>query len=222
MKILLVEDDLDILAQLRNCLESEGFQVECCTDGRQAIELGLENDYHAAILDPGLPIFAGEQVIARWRARGRRFPILIITGTRTAPDQVRELIRLGVSQYIAKPVIDLDILVEWVRAIASAPRVNFGNVLRYNDTELDQANHLVRRRNKRVDPGLSREEFAVLRELLIAAGEPLTPIELADRALDQREGPKDALIPTYVQRIRRKTDNNIIVTVGGGRGYAAG
>ncbi|KPF62626.1 hypothetical protein IP88_14350 [alpha proteobacterium AAP81b] len=223
MKILLVEDDPDVQAPILERLRSEGFEVDACADGQTAIDLGLENDYHAVLLDPGLPIFSGEQVIKRWRGAGRTFPIIVVTATRTMSDQVRELIRLGANQYIGKPIIDYDILVEWVRSFSNARGgVAGGAIVAHGDIEVDTTTFTVRLRGKRVSPGLSNDEFAILRELVLAAGHPLTPVELASRALDEREGPKDALVATYVQRIRRKLGNAAITTAGGGRGYAAG
>ncbi len=225
MRVLVVEDEPDLQGQIVDRLRREGFDVDACADGQTAIDLGLENDYHAVLLDPGLPVFSGELVIKRWRAKGRNFPIIIITGTRTMSDQVRELIRLGANQYIAKPILDFDILIEWVHSFSNARGgLAGGTVLTHGDIEIDTVNFTVRVGGRRPPKGLSNDEFAVLCELVRAAGQPLRPEDLAARAFKPSDGEKDkvALVATYVQRIRDKIGKNSIITAGGGRGYAAG
>lgn len=218
MKVMLAEDDPDIRGALGSLLKENGFLVDACADGQEAMTLGLENDYSVVILDPGLPTFSGEQIIQRWRREGRAFPIIIVTGTRYAPDQVRELIKLGIDQYVSKPIADLNILLDWVRSRANSSRVsNNGVVIKRGDLAIDTENYIVKFKEKRIK--LSESEFLVLRELALSDGTPLTARDISGRCLDESEGSKEELVRTYIDRIRRKFGFNIIVTASGAKGY---
>lgn len=220
MKILLIEDDPDNQAALLAHMQGEGWLVDVCGDGEAAIEMGLQNDYHAVVLDPGLPIFSGEQVLKRWRTAGRNFPVLVVTGTRKLSDEWRELIRLGANNITQKPVMDYGVLLEWVRSMGnSISVVAGGSTLRHGDFEVDTVSEIVIYKGKKTPKALSGEEFAVLVELLRAGGSPLTPAQISERALDESNGPKDMNVPIYISRIRDKIDLKAISTARKGRGY---
>jgi len=216
---MLAEDDLDIQETLADLLRREGFTVDACSNGEQAITLGLTHDYHAVILDPGLPIFSGEQVLERWREKGRRFPVIVVTGTRYMREDIRNLIRLGMSNYTQKPVADLGILIEWVKSYAQTVKgVSGGATLVHGEIHIDTENEAVRYKGRRIV--LSRNEFIVLRELALAAGSPLTARALANRCFADEDGAKELDVRTYIQRIRTKFGAPVIVKAGSARGYA--
>ncbi|HVJ28465.1 MAG TPA: response regulator transcription factor [Vicinamibacterales bacterium] len=216
MRVMLAEDDPDIQETLAALLRDEGFTVDACSNGQEAMTLGLNHDYHAVILDPGLPIFSGEQVLARWRERGRRFPVIVVTGTRYMREDVRNLIRLGMSHYTQKPVADLGILIEWVKSFANGDHGG-GDTLVHGEIVIGVQDEVVRYKGRRVT--LSRNEFLVLLELVRAAGSPLTVRMLASRCFADDTGAKDLDIGTYVKRIREKFGAQVIVRAGAARGY---
>jgi two-component system OmpR family response regulator len=221
MRVMLAEDDPDIRMTLEGLLKENGFIVDACSDGQEAMTLGLENDYSVVILDPGLPTFSGEQIIVRWRREGRGFPIIIITGTRYARDQVRELIKLGIDQYVSKPIMDYGILIDWVKTRSNSSRVaKDGSIIRRGDLEIDTENYIVRYKDKRIK--LSESEFLVLRELALSDGSPLTARSLSSRCFDEAEGSREELVRTYVDRIRKKFGFNIVTNASGAKGYLLG
>jgi two-component system response regulator PhoP len=88
MKLLVVEDDADLRRQLVSGLESRGYTVEETADGQEALYLGSEFSYDLAIVDLGLPSLSGVELIRRWRAEERNFPILILTARSDWQDKV--------------------------------------------------------------------------------------------------------------------------------------
>lgn len=224
MRALLVEDDPDIHEQLLVRLKNEGFVVDSCTDGAEAIEFGLENDYSVVLLDCGLPLFSGEQVIKRWKDRGRTFPIIVITGTRKMRDDVHDLIKLGVDLLFQKPIIDYDQLMTWVktRANSSRPLVH-GTVIQHGSLVMDTEQATVRLSGKlcRVSPA----EFTILRALLLEQGRPLTARQIAGKCAfpdrnDDLKPVNEESVPMHIKHIRGKLGDQVVRTVGGGRGYA--
>lgn len=180
---------------------------------------GLENDYAVVILDFGLPNFSGEQLMQRWNSHGRKFPVIAVTGTRNTREQVKELIRLGVDQYVQKPVLDYGILIDWVksRANSSSAAGAQGVIIRRGELELDTDNFVTRYQGKRIE--LSPAQFQVLRVLALSEGAPLGARIIASRCFDDRDGSKEMQVRTHIARIREKFGFAIIRNVGAAQGY---
>jgi DNA-binding response OmpR family regulator len=217
MRVMVAEDDPRIQVALKELLEKQDFVVDVCSDGRQALEAGLANEYHAVVLDPGLPTFSGEYIIKRWNEKGRRFPILVYTGTRNEWEDIKEFIEAGISQHMAKPG-DYRLLVEWVKSLArTAPRIAQSQTLRQGKLEMDIDNGVVRFDSKRVR--MPDAEFAVLRELMLSGGQPMTCKAIAARVYGEADEANEAQVRTNINRIRDRVSETIIVNVSNKRGY---
>lgn len=218
MKVLLAEDDPEIRGTLVALLEENGFIVHACADGEEALNHGLENDYAVVLLDFGLPVFSGEQIMARWKRAGRRFPVLAVTGTRTLREEVRELIHLGIDQYVQKPVLDYSILIDWVKARANSGSAGgHGTLIRRGELELDTENLITRFKGKRIE--LSPSQFQVLRVLALNEGPPLSCRTISSRCFDEADGSKEMQVRMHIARIREKFGFNIIANVAAAQGY---
>ena len=79
MRILVVEDEVELREQLQQMLQQTGYAVDTAADGRDALFMGREYPFDLAVVDIGLPLMNGVEVIQEWRNLGRRFPILILT-----------------------------------------------------------------------------------------------------------------------------------------------
>ena len=102
MRILLVEDESHLAAQLRQTLEEAGYVVDTAGNGRDAWQLGGEQTYDVVVLDLGLPVLDGLSVLKRWRSEGMVTPVLILT----ARDQWHEKVAgidAGADDYLTKP-----------------------------------------------------------------------------------------------------------------------
>ena len=102
MRILIVEDEPNLLRQLKTGLESAGYAVDTATDGEEGLYLGNTEAYDAVILDLGLPEIDGLTVLDRWRKEGRIMPVLVLTARDSWSDKVAGL-DAGADDYLAKP-----------------------------------------------------------------------------------------------------------------------
>lgn len=80
MRVLIIEDEAPLLQRVAAQLRDQGYAVDTAADGRNGLYLGQEYPLDAAVVDLGLPDLSGIEVIRRWRAGGRRFPVLILAG----------------------------------------------------------------------------------------------------------------------------------------------
>src|SRR5574337_1937955 len=102
MRILVVEDEPTLREQLVSAIADAGHTVEAAGDGAEGHYLGDVEDFDAVVLDLGLPVLDGLSVLRRWRAAGRRMPVLILTA-RSAWDEKVAGIDAGADDYLAKP-----------------------------------------------------------------------------------------------------------------------
>lgn len=102
MRLLLVEDDKALNAQLTVQLQRAGYAVDAATDGREGLYLGREHAYDAAVIDLGLPELDGLQLIRQLRAEAVNFPILVLTARGRWQDKVEGL-EAGGDDYLVKP-----------------------------------------------------------------------------------------------------------------------
>src|ERR1700737_2227738 len=102
MRVLVVEDDVDLNRQLVTALKEAGYAVDAATDGEEGHFLGAPDPYDAVVLDIGLPVMDGISVLEQWRREGRRMPVLILTARDRWSDKVQG-IDAGADDYVAKP-----------------------------------------------------------------------------------------------------------------------
>lgn len=102
MRLLLVEDDARLGPQLRSALQSAGYAVDLSTDGVDAEALGDIEPYDLVVLDLGLPGRSGLEVLANWRQRGNRIPVVVLTARGSWQEKV-EGFKAGADDYVGKP-----------------------------------------------------------------------------------------------------------------------
>ena len=102
IRILVVEDDPQIARQLSTALMAAGYEVDCAQDGAHGLTLGQSGNFAAAILDLGLPVLSGMEVLRHWRDKGIVMPVLILTARDHWADRVAG-IDAGADDYVVKP-----------------------------------------------------------------------------------------------------------------------
>ena len=213
MRILLVEDDRDLAAQIERLLVQEGYAVDRATDGPEALAMGLEAPYAAVVLDPGLPGMDGLTVLKRWRAAGLSMPVIVLTASRTEIADMREGVRAGATNYLLKPV-DNELLLDWVRGVVNSAGPNSrGTEIVRGDLRIDTVTFKVW-----LGPELMRltpTEYRILLCLAVASGRPMQSQEIVERGFDSESSKTAAEIPVYVSRLRDKLGRRAIETVHG-------
>ena len=215
--LLLVEDDRALSAMLVELFTGEGYRVETAFDGQQGMHLGLTGNYDAIILDRGLPVMDGADLVALLRSRGIATPALILTARGSVEDRVEGL-DAGAQDYLVKPFEVIELLAR-VRALLRH-NDDAATVVQAGGLRLDLLTRRVGGATPEgVDVELSDRESALLATLMGAPGLVFSRAQLLDRAFDGAES--DGTIDLYVHYLRRKLGRQVIRTVHGS-GYRYG
>ncbi len=213
MRILLAEDDVLLGDGLRAGLRQQGFVVDWVRDGLAAErELCAPGQpYAAAVLDLGLPLKDGLDVLARLRHEQITLPVLVLTARDAVPERIRGL-DLGADDYVVKP-IDLQELGARLRALVRRAHGQTQELLRVQDLVLDPAARTVQRGARPVP--LSTREFDLLQVLMLAAGRVLSREQLAQQLYSWGQEVESNAIEVHVHHLRRKLGSDLIQTVRG-------
>lgn len=211
MRILLVEDDPLLGDGLRAGLRQRGFQVDWVRDGVAAGRELHAEPYVAAVLDLGLPLKDGLQVLAEARRDGISLPVLVLTARDALPERVRGL-DIGADDYVVKPV-DLDELAARLRALVRRAHGQPRERLAMQDVVLDPAARTVTRAGEPVP--LSTREFDLLHALMLNAGRVLSRQQLEQRLYSWGKEVESNAVEVHVHHLRRKLGAALIQTVRG-------
>jgi two-component system OmpR family response regulator/two-component system response regulator QseB len=215
MRILIVEDDPLLGDGLRAGLRQLGFQVDWVRDG-QAAERELRNASHdAAVLDLGLPMKDGMDVLHAVRAEGVKLPVLVLTARDAVSDRIRGL-DLGADDYVLKAV-DLHELAARLRALVRRAHGVAEQQLALDGVVLDAAKRLVTLAGEPVN--LSARKFDVLHALMLADGRVLSREQLEQRICGWGQEVESNAVEVHIHHLRRKLRPTLIQTVRG-IGYA--
>jgi len=213
MRVLILEDDEELAEQIAAMLRDEAFAVDVIHDGEEGYEMGLDADYDAVILDPGLPTMDGFSVLKRWRDRGKRMPVIVLTGSRKEIGDMKEGVRAGATNYLTKPV-DLELLLDWLRGVVnSAGPVTQKPVLEHGSLRIDTQALKVWKDGAPVK--LTPTECWLLHYLVVHAGRPVSADELVNHNFDGDIVKTANDVPVYISRLRDKLGKTTIETVFG-------
>jgi DNA-binding response OmpR family regulator len=211
MRILLAEDDPLLGDGLRAGLRQLGFQVDWVRDGQAAERELRAQPYAAAVLDLGLPLMDGMEVLAAIRRAGVALPVLVLTARDAVPDRIRGL-DLGADDYVVKPV-DLNELAARLRALVRRAHGQPQERLTAQDVVLDPAARTVLRGGMPVV--LSGREFDLLHALMLNAGRVLSREQLEQHLYSWGREVDSNAIEVHIHHLRRKLGNALIRTVRG-------
>jgi len=205
VRLLIVEDEVDLATALRVGLRREGYAVDVVNDGASALERLSHTPYDIVCLDVGLPDIDGISVCRELRAMppfDSELPprVLMLTARTGLEDRVAGL-DAGADDYLAKP-FSFSELAARVRALLRRDTVNPGAVIRHGDIELDAARFEARRGDARLD--LTAKEFALLRYLILHPGQVLTQERLLEHVWDEQADPFSNTVRVTVSNLRRK------------------
>jgi two-component system OmpR family response regulator len=208
MRVLLVEDDRRIAADIVHTLEASGYVVETVTDGEEAWFRGDTEDYGAVILDLGLPTMDGLFVLKRWRASGRRMPVLILTARGSWSERV-DGIDAGADDYLPKP-FRMEELLSRLRAIVRRSSGQASSTISVGDVTLDERQMKVSVRG--VPIALSPLEYRAVAYLLMRRGRVISQHELDENVYGHGEEHGSNALEVLIGRVRRKLGIDLIET----------
>ncbi len=211
MRILLVEDEPTLAAQLRQALGAAGYAVDHADNGRDAWFMGGVQPYDAIVLDLGLPVLDGLTVLRRWRSEQMMAPVLILT----ARDQWHEKVTgidAGADDYLTKPFHAEELLAR-VRALIRRASGQASSVLQCGPILLDTRSARVSVDGLPVS--LTSHEFKLLSYLMHHPNQVLSRSELSEHLYAQDSDRDSNTIEVFVARLRKKLPAELIETVRG-------
>lgn len=200
MRILLVEDDVQLAESLTEVLTAQRYTVDAVKDGEAGWERVTTHDYDLVLLDVTLPKLDGLSFCQRVRSRGYLSPILMLTARDTSIDKVTGL-DAGADAYMVKP-FNLEELLAQIRALLRRGSVAAAPVLTWGPLRLDPGSYQVT--YNKLPIRLTPKEFALLELLLRNGSRVLSRAVIIDRIWSWENGPTEDTIKTHIKSLRSK------------------
>ncbi len=207
MRILIVEDEPDLLRSLAQALREEGYAVDTANNGEDGLFKAENFDYDAVVLDVMLPKLDGWEILKRLR-KSKKTPVLMLTARDQTRDRVKGL-DTGADDYMVKP-FDLPELSARLRALIRRSANLTTNLIEIGDVKIDTAARKVFRAEKPVE--LTAREYALLEFLALHRGEVVTRTQLYEHLFDENDSTLSNLLDVHVSNLRKKLGAEFIVT----------
>ena len=203
-QVVIVDDDTRLSAMLAEYLTGNGFAVRTAATARAGLSEIARGAADAVILDVMLPDMDGFEVTRRLRDSGRRAPIVFVTARDSVDDKIKGL-TVGGDDYVTKP-FSLEEVVARIRAVLRRTKgeVDDSALLRFEDLELDEDSHDVRRAGRAIDT--SPTEFKLLRYLMLNPNRVLSKAQILDHVWDYDFRGESGIVESYISYLRRKID----------------
>ena len=205
-RILVIEDEPQMLLGLRDNLELEGYEVETAADGEEGLQKAASFQPDLVILDVMLPRKNGFDVCRELRARSNSTPVVMLTARNQETDKVLGL-ELGADDYVTKPFSITELLAR-IRAVlrraGSRPAVGATDTCRIGDLEIDFRLHQARRGKQRVE--FTAREFELLRYFVAHVGQVVTREQILNEVWGYEEFPTTRTIDNFVAKLRQKIE----------------
>ena len=202
MRLLLAEDERDLNRILTRKLTEEGYSVDSCFDGSQALEYLETYEYDGAILDVMMPKMDGFQLLSSIRSQWINTPVLFLTARDAVSDRVRGL-DAGASDYLIKP-FSMEELLARVRALIRRSDQAQTSVLTMDDLTLDISSHEAYRGGVRIE--LTAKEYALLAYLMHNQNIVLSRDKIEDHIWNSDYEGGTNVVDVYIRYLRRKID----------------
>ncbi len=203
MRILFAEDERDLLNVAVKRLKAEGFGVDGCSDGEEALDYIESTDYDLIILDIMMPKADGLTVLRKIRRAGNNVPVLLLTAKDAVSDRVEGL-DAGADDYLTKPYAFSELLAR-IRALLRRQGGVKSDVLTAGDLVLELSTKKVIRGETEIE--LSSKEFALLEALMRNKGQVLSRSQLETRVWDYSFTGGSNVIDVYIRYLRKKIDD---------------
>jgi two-component system, OmpR family, response regulator len=216
LRVLVLEDDPVLGAQLKTALSEQGYAVDVSVDGEDGWYLGSSEPYAVIILDLGLPVMDGLSVLKKWRQEGIAVPVISLTARSSWAEKV-EGIDAGADDYLGKP-FQMDELLARVRALIRRSAGHARSEFRIGDVVLDTRVQRVTVAGAPIK--LTALEYRVLAYLMLNKGKTVSRSELIEQLYAQDFDRDSNTVEVFIGRLRRKVGKDVIRTIRG-LGYIA-
>lgn len=202
MRVLVVEDEKKTASFIRKALQAEGFAVDVCHHGNDALAAAASAPFDGIVLDIMLPERDGLSVLKQLREQHIRTPVLLLSARGAVNERVEGL-NAGADDYLPKPFVIAE-LVARVRALGRRGGESKSTLLQVADLRLDTVSHRAERGGKFFD--LTAREFRLLEFLMRSSGRICGRMSIIEKVWDYDFDPGTNLVDVYIKRLREKID----------------
>ena len=202
MRILVIEDEQELLADIRDRLEAEAYIVDTSSDGHEGFFFATEYPLDAAIIDIGLPGMSGIEIIRQLRQQGHTLPVLILTARSRWQEKVEGL-EAGADDYLVKP-FQMEELLARLKALLRRATGSATTELRCGGITLQLETQQVRRNGEMID--ITAFEYRMLEYLMRHSSEAVSKTRLADYLYPHDDDRDSNVIEVLIGRLRKKLD----------------
>jgi two-component system OmpR family response regulator len=213
MRLLVVEDETDLLESLAQALREDGYAVDTADNGDDGLFKAKTWEYDAIILDWMLPKLNGIELLRRLR-RERKTPVLLLTARDAVSDRVTGLDQ-GADDFLVKP-FNLGELLARVRALIRRSAGNASNIMEFGGIEINLASKTVKDEGQLVE--LTAREYAMLELLALHAGKLVSRTMIYNHIFDEQDDTLSNLVDVHISHLRKKLGKDLIETRRG-QGY---
>jgi len=213
MRLLVVEDEVDLLESLAQALREDGYAVDTADNGDEGYFKAKTWDYDAIVLDWMLPKLNGIELLRRLR-RDKKTPVLLLTAKDAVSDRVAGLDQ-GADDFLVKP-FNLSELLARVRALIRRSTGNASNLIVIGSVEINLASKTVMESGNAVE--LTAREYAMLELLAVHAGKLVSRTMIYNHIFDEQDDTLSNLVDVHISHLRKKLGRDLIETRRG-QGY---
>lgn len=207
MRVLVIEDEPDLLEALGQALREAGYAVDETSDGRNGLFKAAGTEYDAIVLDLMLPGMSGWDLLRELR-KSKSTPVLILTARDTLPDRVRGL-DAGGDDYLTKP-FELPELLARLRALIRRGAGQASAMIEIGDVTVNTADRTVRKAGQVV--ALTPTEYALVELLALHRGKLVTRTMIYEHLFDENNDTLSNLVDVHVANVRKKLGKELITT----------
>ena len=203
MKLLIAEDEKSLNEVITKKLTHEGFSVDSCFNGADALDRLLYADYDLAVLDIMMPEMSGTEVVTNLRREGKQTPVIFLTAKDAISDRVAGL-NLGASDYIVKP-FSFDELIARIMAVMRTASGSVTNSVTLGGLTLHTDSHITELDGKEIT--LTGKEYDLLEFLMINKGRILSKAKILSHVWGYDYEGGDKIVEVYMNYLRKKIDS---------------
>ncbi|MGN0637098.1 MAG: response regulator transcription factor [Huintestinicola sp.] len=202
MKLLIAEDDPDLNKILVKKLRADGFDVENCFNGEEAVDRLQFADYDIVIMDIMMPVMDGIEAVRLIRQQGISTPVIFLTAKDAVSDKVKGL-NIGANDYVVKP-FSFDELIARINAVTRTAGGNISDVIALDDLSIDIGSHIVKRGDDTIP--LGGKEYYLLEYLLMNKNRILSREKILSHVWEYDFEGGENIVDVYVHMLRKKID----------------
>lgn len=202
MRILIVEDEKDLAAIIKQGLEEEGYAVDVAHDGEEGLYMAETYPIDVMVLDVMLPLMDGLTVLSNLRKKGVQTPVILLTARDALIDKIKGL-DTGADDYLTKPFVFEELLAR-IRSLIRRKATVKEAVIRIADLEIDTASHQVRRAGRPI--ALSAKEYSLLEFLAYRKGSVVSRTDIVEHIYNEDADMDSNVVDVYINYLRNKID----------------